>query len=108
MSGKAQTRRVGEQSGRARGTRSDAGAAGKGLSDMKLLVENSNVPTMEQRLENTEPILFLMAEVICKNFATKGERTARLTDAVVALAAVHSSVMLPRVWRMVKRELAKC
>jgi hypothetical protein len=106
MSGKAQKRRVREAGREPRATRTDASGAGKGLPTMKVLDKQFHVPRMDERIANAESIVFLMAEVVCKNFDAGYERADRLREAFCELAGCRRSNS--RISAIVRRELAKC
>jgi hypothetical protein len=73
---------------------------------MRLLDEKNAVHRMDERIANAETILFLMAEVICRNYERAPEREDRLARAICELAGCQRSHR--RVRAMVERELAKC
>ena len=110
MSGKAKNGGFERQAGVLGQRAPDTSGAGKGLSAMKLLEHNHPVHRMDERIAEAERILFLMAEVVRKNFFLRVTREDRLLAAFCELAGGEdlSPVELQRISRMVRKELAKC
>ena len=73
---------------------------------MGLLGNPSSITRMDERIGNVERILFLMVEVVCKNFGPGYEREDRLREAFCELAGCQRNHR--RVSAVVRRELAKC
>ncbi len=73
---------------------------------MRLLDTQEDVHRMDERIAKVEPVVFLMAEVVCRNYEQAPERDDRLAGAICQLAGCQRSHR--RVRAMVRKELAKC